>query len=97
MCKSNISTTLKKTSFASALGNNDTDTGVGVRYGGFPLWLHFIPGIQFRTTNTPFKVEMKRFLTKIVSMMKEENLFASQGGPIILAQVIPSYSFLIAS
>ncbi|KAL5730081.1 hypothetical protein ACHQM5_002952 [Ranunculus cassubicifolius] len=26
-------------------------------YGGFPLWLHFIPGIQFRTTNTPFKVE----------------------------------------
>lgn len=91
---------------------------------GFPIWLHFIPGIQFRTTNAPFKVhlflsveiishnnctnfkwfifmpyelgnfpncrvqnEMKQFLAKIVEMMKEEHLFASQGGPIILAQV----------
>ncbi|KAG5622662.1 hypothetical protein H5410_007880 [Solanum commersonii] len=24
-------------------------------YGGFPMWLHFIPGIQFRTTNELFK------------------------------------------
>lgn len=31
---------------------------------------------------------MKRFLAKIVDLMKQENLFASQGGPIILAQVI---------
>lgn len=31
---------------------------------------------------------MERFLAKIVSLMKEENLFATQGGPIILAQVI---------
>nr|AYP70305.1 beta-galactosidase 2 [Actinidia deliciosa] len=60
-------------------------------YGGFPLWLHFIPGIQFRTTNAPFKEEMKRFLAKIVDLMKEENLFASQGGPIILAQVENEY------
>ncbi|KAK9936284.1 hypothetical protein M0R45_013133 [Rubus argutus] len=56
-------------------------------YGGFPIWLHFIPGIQFRTTNAPFKNEMKHFLAKIVEMMKEEHLFASQGGPIILSQV----------
>ncbi|KAG4178090.1 hypothetical protein ERO13_A10G019900v2 [Gossypium hirsutum] len=55
-------------------------------YGGFPLWLHFIPGIQFRTTNDLFKKEMLRFLAKIVGLMKEEKLFASQGGPIILAQ-----------
>ncbi|OVA13906.1 D-galactoside/L-rhamnose binding SUEL lectin domain [Macleaya cordata] len=60
-------------------------------YGGFPLWLHFIPGIQFRTSNTPFKTEMKLFLAKIVTMMKEERLFASQGGPIILAQVENEY------
>ncbi|KAK1309597.1 Beta-galactosidase 8 [Acorus calamus] len=60
-------------------------------YGGFPLWLHFIPGIQFRTSNTPFKNEMERFLTMIVDMMKEEKLFASQGGPIILAQVENEY------
>ena len=31
---------------------------------------------------------MKLFLAKIVGLMKDENLFASQGGPIILAQVI---------
>ncbi|GJW16761.1 beta-galactosidase 8-like protein, partial [Tanacetum coccineum] len=60
-------------------------------YGGFPLWLHFIPGIQFRTTNGPFQAEMELFLTKIVNLMKEENLFASQGGPIILAQVENEY------
>lgn len=23
---------------------------------GFPLWLHFIPGIKLRTDNEPFKV-----------------------------------------
>ncbi|GLT83017.1 hypothetical protein SLE2022_013300 [Rubroshorea leprosula] len=53
----------------------------------FPVWLHFIPGIQFRTTNAPFKKEMRRFIAKIVGLMKEESLLASQGGPIILAQV----------
>lgn len=37
--------------------------------------------------------EMKRFLVKIVNLMKDENLFASQGGPIILAQVAYSYLF----
>ncbi|KAI3718837.1 hypothetical protein L6452_19722 [Arctium lappa] len=60
-------------------------------YGGFPLWLHFIPGIQFRTTNGPYQAEMELFLAKIVNLMKEENLFASQGGPIILAQVENEY------
>ncbi|KAK0579520.1 hypothetical protein LWI29_027451 [Acer saccharum] len=60
-------------------------------YGGFPIWLHFIPGIQFRTTNDLFKNEMSRFLSKIVDLMKEENLFATQGGPIILAQVENEY------
>ncbi|XXG71673.1 hypothetical protein AAC387_Pa07g0942 [Persea americana] len=60
-------------------------------YGGFPFWLHLIPGIQFRTTNAPFKNEMELFLAKIVNMMKEQKLFASQGGPIILAQVENEY------
>lgn len=31
--------------------------------------------------------EMKNFTTLIVDMVKKEKLFASQGGPIILAQV----------
>lgn len=34
---------------------------------------------------------MELFLGKIVNLMKEENLFASQGGPIILAQVENEY------
>ncbi|KAJ4970437.1 hypothetical protein NE237_003536 [Protea cynaroides] len=60
-------------------------------YGGFPLWLHFIPGIEFRTDNEPFKREMQRFTAKIVDMMKQENLYASQGGPIILSQIENEY------
>ncbi|KAL8496694.1 hypothetical protein ACS0TY_020394 [Phlomoides rotata] len=60
-------------------------------YGGFPLWLHFIPGIKLRTDNEPFKAEMKRFTAKIVDMMKQENLYASQGGPIILSQIENEY------
>ncbi|CAA6662429.1 unnamed protein product [Spirodela intermedia] len=44
-------------------------------YGGFPLWLHFIPGIKFRTDNEPFKREMRRFTAKIVDTMKQEMLF----------------------
>ncbi|KAG5515866.1 hypothetical protein RHGRI_036794 [Rhododendron griersonianum] len=60
-------------------------------YGGFPLWLHFIPGIQFRTDNEPFKAEMKQFTAKIVDMMKQEKLYASQGGPIVLSQIENEY------
>ncbi|MED6218519.1 Beta-galactosidase 8 [Stylosanthes scabra] len=60
-------------------------------YGGFPLWLHFLPGIKFRTDNEPFKAEMKRFTAKIVDMMKQEKLYASQGGPIILSQIENEY------
>ncbi|GFQ04067.1 beta-galactosidase 8 [Phtheirospermum japonicum] len=60
-------------------------------YGGFPLWLHFIPGIVFRTDNEPFKAEMKKFTAKIVDIMKQENLYASQGGPIILSQIENEY------
>ncbi|XP_073149103.1 beta-galactosidase 8-like [Henckelia pumila] len=60
-------------------------------YGGFPLWLHFIPGIEFRTDNEPFKAEMKRFTAKIVDLMLGEGLYASQGGPIILSQIENEY------
>lgn len=38
--------------------------------------------------------EMKLFLAKIVDLMKDENLFATQGGPIILAQVV-SFIFVM--
>ncbi|WJX50255.1 Beta-galactosidase 8 [Trifolium repens] len=65
-------------------------------YGGFPLWLHLIPGIKFRTDNEPFKAEMKRFTAKIVDLMKQENLYASQGGPIILSQIENEYELISA-
>ncbi|KAL0558348.1 hypothetical protein IC582_002910 [Cucumis melo] len=60
-------------------------------YGGFPLWLHNMPGIQFRTDNQVYKNEMQTFTTKIVNMCKQAKLFASQGGPIILAQIENEY------
>ncbi|KAL2326191.1 hypothetical protein Fmac_025249 [Flemingia macrophylla] len=60
-------------------------------YGGFPIWLHNMPGIELRTDNPIYKNEMQIFTTKIVSMAKEANLFASQGGPIILAQIENEY------
>ncbi|CAL5368849.1 unnamed protein product [Camellia sinensis] len=60
-------------------------------FGGVPVWLHYVPGTVFRTDNEPFKHYMQKFLTFIVNLMKQEKLFASQGGPIILAQVENEY------
>ncbi|KDO65274.1 hypothetical protein CISIN_1g002867mg [Citrus sinensis] len=60
-------------------------------FGGFPVWLKYIPGINFRTENGPFKAEMHKFTKKIVDMMKAERLFESQGGPIILSQIENEY------
>uniref|UniRef100_A0A151UDB1 beta-galactosidase n=1 Tax=Cajanus cajan TaxID=3821 RepID=A0A151UDB1_CAJCA len=41
--------------------------------------------------------EMKNFTTHIVDMMKREKLFASQGGPIILAQIENEYGNVMGS
>ncbi|KAK4351933.1 hypothetical protein RND71_027451 [Anisodus tanguticus] len=60
-------------------------------FGGFPVWLKYVPGISFRTDNAPFKAAMQQFTEKIVGMMKSENLFESQGGPIILSQIENEY------
>ncbi|KAK9098768.1 hypothetical protein Syun_025813 [Stephania yunnanensis] len=67
------------------------DIAVEWNYGGFPIWLHFIPGIELRTDNEPFKKEMQKFTAKIVDMMKQEKLYAYQGGPIILSQIENEY------
>ncbi|RZB55397.1 beta-galactosidase-like isoform X2 [Glycine soja] len=56
-------------------------------FGGFPVWLKYVPGIAFRTDNEPFKAAMQKFTEKIVSIMKEEKLFQTQGGPIIMSQI----------
>ncbi|RDX76506.1 Beta-galactosidase 3 [Mucuna pruriens] len=60
-------------------------------FGGFPVWLKYVPGISFRTDNEPFKREMQGFTEKIVGMMKSERLYESQGGPIILSQIENEY------
>ncbi|KAE8709509.1 Beta-galactosidase 5 [Hibiscus syriacus] len=56
----------------------------------FPVWLKFVPGISFRTDNEPFRA-MQGFTEKIVGLMKSNNLFESQGGPIILSQIENEY------
>ncbi|XP_050220184.1 beta-galactosidase 15-like [Mercurialis annua] len=66
-------------------------------YGGFPVWLHNVPGCEMRTANSVFMNEMQNFTTLIVDMMKQHNLFASQGGPIILAQVENEYGNIMDS
>ncbi|PSS21687.1 Beta-galactosidase [Actinidia chinensis var. chinensis] len=60
-------------------------------FGGFPVWLKYVPGIEFRTDNEPFKTAMQGFSQKIVQMMKDEKLFQPQGGPIILSQIENEY------
>ncbi|KAG8474316.1 hypothetical protein CXB51_034035 [Gossypium anomalum] len=60
-------------------------------YGGFPVWLNNIEGVELRTDNEIYKNEMRIFVTKMVDMCKEAKLFASQGGPIILAQIENEY------
>ncbi|XP_065874195.1 beta-galactosidase 10 [Euphorbia lathyris] len=66
-------------------------------FGGVPVWLHYVPGTVFRTDNDNFKYYMQKFTAYIVNLMKQEKLFASQGGPIILAQVENEYGFYESS
>ncbi|GAB2268414.1 hypothetical protein Dimus_003376 [Dionaea muscipula] len=60
-------------------------------FGGFPVWLKYVPGIEFRTENGPFKAKMQAFTEMIVNMMKSERLFEPQGGPIIMSQIENEY------
>ncbi|OAE33745.1 hypothetical protein AXG93_2884s1180 [Marchantia polymorpha subsp. ruderalis] len=60
-------------------------------FGGFPVWLRDIPGIEFRTDNKQFKDEMETFTKFIVEKMRARALFAQQGGPIIMAQIENEY------
>uniref|UniRef100_A0A0D3HCC2 Beta-galactosidase n=1 Tax=Oryza barthii TaxID=65489 RepID=A0A0D3HCC2_9ORYZ len=60
-------------------------------YGGLPAWLRDIPQMQFRMHNAPFENEMENFTTLIINKMKDANMFAGQGGPIILAQIENEY------
>jgi beta-galactosidase len=63
-----------------------------INYGGFPAWLRDVPGMQMRTYNEPFMQEMGRFVRDLVEMVRP--MFASNGGPIILAQIENEYSLI---
>ncbi|KAK7258025.1 hypothetical protein RIF29_32405 [Crotalaria pallida] len=63
-------------------------------HGGLPYWLREIPGIIFRSNNEQFKRYMKQYVATIIGKMKEEKLFATQGGPIILAQIENEYNHI---
>uniref|UniRef100_A0A0A8YH38 Beta-galactosidase n=1 Tax=Arundo donax TaxID=35708 RepID=A0A0A8YH38_ARUDO len=60
-------------------------------HGGLPYWLREIDRIIFRANNEPFKKEMEKFVSFIVQKLKDAELFASQGGPIILTQIENEY------
>ncbi|AQK58976.1 Beta-galactosidase 11 [Zea mays] len=66
-------------------------------HGGLPYWLREIPDIVFRTNNEPYKMHMETFVKIIIKRLKDANLFASQGGPIILAQIENEYQHLEAA
>ncbi|KAJ4966201.1 hypothetical protein NE237_018050 [Protea cynaroides] len=61
-------------------------------FGGFPYWLREVHNITFRTDNQQYKYQMQKFTEMIVQKMKDEKLFAPQGGPIILAQIENEYN-----
>ncbi|KAJ9189570.1 hypothetical protein P3X46_000845 [Hevea brasiliensis] len=61
-------------------------------HGGLPYWLREVPGIIFRSYNEQFMNHMEKFVRMIIDKMKEEKLFASQGGPIVLAQIENEYN-----
>ncbi|KAL7096126.1 hypothetical protein ACP275_10G064100 [Erythranthe tilingii] len=66
-------------------------------FGGFPVWLNNLPGVELRTVNTVYMNEMQNFTSLIVDMVKQENLFASQGGPIIIAQIENEYGNIMST
>ncbi|GAB4838514.1 hypothetical protein Ancab_028060 [Ancistrocladus abbreviatus] len=66
-------------------------------HGGLPYWLKDEPDIVFRTDNPAWKKVMSEWVTRIVNMMKENKLYASQGGPIILSQIENEYDHVKAA
>ncbi|KAL9244855.1 hypothetical protein vseg_018576 [Gypsophila vaccaria] len=59
--------------------------------GGYPFWLRKEPNITYRTDNHAFKENTKRWVTKVVRLMKKHKLYATQGGPIIMSQIENEY------
>ena len=54
-------------------------------FGGIPVWLNWIPDIEFRVYNQPWMAAMTQWMKYIVDYI--EPYLAKNGGPIILTQV----------
>ncbi|KAL0486703.1 beta galactosidase [Acrasis kona] len=60
-----------------------------INYGGFPVWLKEIEGIQFRTYNQPFMKEMGEWVSRVVDYVKPQ--LSINGGNVILLQIENEY------
>ncbi len=60
-----------------------------INYGGFPVWLRDVPGIQLRTDNEVFLREKEKWVRLFCDYVRP--YFAPNGGPIILAQIENEY------
>lgn len=58
-------------------------------YGGLPAWLNEVPGIQLRSNNSVWEMEMSRFVTDIAKLV--EPYLSRNGGPIVMAQIENEY------
>ncbi|CAG8777916.1 2822_t:CDS:1, partial [Racocetra fulgida] len=58
-------------------------------FGGFPVWLKHLPGVELRTYNEIYLQEMKRFVSKVVDVVHP--YFPDKAGPIILLQIENEY------
>jgi len=63
-------------------------------HGGLPYWLREEPNITYRTDNPAYKMNMEKWVTQVVNLMKDNNLFAPQGGPIMMAQIENEYDHI---
>ncbi len=63
-----------------------------INYGGLPAWLREVPGMQTRTNNQLFMAEMERWVRLLCDYLRP--MFASNGGPIILAQIENEYDLI---
>ncbi|CAG8779297.1 8475_t:CDS:1, partial [Acaulospora morrowiae] len=59
-------------------------------FGGFPVWLKHLPGVELRTNNEVYLREMKRFTSKVVDIVRP--FLPDKAGPVILLQIENEYS-----
>ncbi|KAL8114034.1 hypothetical protein AgCh_021068 [Apium graveolens] len=57
-------------------------------FGGFPVWLKYVPGISFRTDNEPFKGAITKRMTTIEEMVGMDVLCSDKTGTLMLNKLI---------